>query len=68
MTQSVDSVAPPDTREQCYRLLAGRAPMKVVIDTDLMPGAWYVVRGAESWERRAIANEGSQPPAQAQEL
>lgn len=61
MAHIVDSMAPADTRDQCYRLLSERAPAKVVIDTDLPSGTWYVVRGAEPWERRAAANQAPEP-------
>lgn len=62
-----DSLAPADTREQAYRLLAERSPVKVVIDTDLPTGAWYVVRAPHPWEREQLAQEHADHAAMQQE-
>lgn len=53
LTQRVQSTGPADTREQTYRLLSGCAPARVVVDTSLKPGQWYVVRGETVDERLA---------------
>lgn len=57
MAQITDSLAPEDTRDQCYRLLSERAPQKVLIDTDLKGGAWYIVRAPHEWERQQLTSD-----------
>lgn len=37
--------------KEVNRLLRDRLPLRVVVDADLPPGAWYVVRGASPSER-----------------
>lgn len=62
MTTVIDSTGAADTREQTYRLLASRAPAKVVIDTALRDGEWYVVRAPEPYESARIARGSSASP------
>lgn len=52
--------APADSREEAYRLLAERAPARVIVDTDLPDGTWAVVRAPYEWEReRLLAMEAT---------
>ena len=39
------------TREEAYRLLAAKAPTRVMVDTDLPDGEWCIVRGQTDAER-----------------
>lgn len=57
----LDCTAPADAREQAYALLSGKSPTKVLIDTDLRQGEWYVVRAPQGWERERLL--GDQAPA-----
>jgi hypothetical protein len=57
MAQTIDSMAPADTRDQTYRLLSECSPVRVVVDTELPAGAWYVVRAPHEWERKKLAAE-----------
>lgn len=61
--QTINSVAPADTREQTYMLLSQHAPARVVIDTDLAPGQWVVVRAPYQWERERLGLEVSDAAA-----
>lgn len=47
--------APGEAREDTYRLLSQKSPTCVLIDTDLAPGAWYVVRYAYEHEKKDLA-------------
>lgn len=53
--QTIDSTSPPDAREQTYTLLAAASPRRVVIDTDLSPGTWFVVRAPRADEVELLA-------------
>jgi hypothetical protein len=49
-----DTYSPAETREQTYILLSQSAPKRVLIDTDLRPGEWYVVRSPHQHEREQL--------------
>lgn len=44
-----------DAREEAYRLLAQRAPARVLVDPELPVGTWVIVRGPTEEEQvRAV--------------
>ncbi|MBI5270681.1 MAG: hypothetical protein HY856_13500 [Burkholderiales bacterium] len=49
-----DVLVPQQARISTYELLALKSPERVVIDSDLEPGQWYVVRGPWHHERAAV--------------
>jgi hypothetical protein len=57
MTAEVLICGPSETRIEAYRLLAERAPKQVLVDEDMPPGVWVIVRGlnAEEEARRRLA-------------
>jgi hypothetical protein len=44
---------------QVRRLLMYRAPQRIVIDTGLKPGQWYVVRALQQPEQDLMASLGN---------
>jgi hypothetical protein len=65
---TVSSTSPTDAREQCYWLLTKESPRRVVVDSDLGPGQWYVVRAPSEYELAAARRlNGVQGTTQAQE-
>lgn len=53
-----DLLVPPEARELTYSLLSQRSPQKVMVDVDLKPGQWYVVRAPFEHEREELARRG----------
>ena len=49
--------APADAREETYRLLAQRAPARVLVDTSMPEGTWLVVRAPQPWEIERLTRE-----------
>ena len=49
--QTQTKASPIEKAADVRRLLQYAAPTAVVVDTDLKPGAWYVVRGLTATER-----------------
>ena len=52
--QTQTKATPIEKAADVRRLLQYAAPTAVVVDTDLKPGAWYVVRGMTATERGVI--------------
>lgn len=52
--QEVISTGPGDNRIEAYRLLSERAPVRVVVDTDMREGQWLIVRAPTEHETRRI--------------
>lgn len=55
---SDDVLVPTEAREMTYSLLSQRSPAKVVIDADLKPGEWYVVRALYEHEAAHLREKG----------
>lgn len=47
------------TLAEVGKLMRQREPLRVVVDSDLPEGAWYVVRGASPEERRFMVYAAS---------
>lgn len=54
-----DLLVPAEAREMAYSLLSQRSPAKVVIDVDLRPGQWYVVRAPFEHELELLKQKGA---------